>query len=244
MEHATFKAEIGFSAMRFKYDEFDDVGRILDTELGMIPGVSFKLGQRLSASEWEFIGSYQRGRVDYNGQSNLGTPYNTRTDEAISDVALRLGRWIEGRHPWMLYAGLGYRRWDRDILPGTLSGLFESYRWSYGWLGTKIEVLQKDSSQIMLDIGLLRPFDSKMYIDFRGTYNAAPVLHPKGEIGMRMMLISSLSLTKNAHVTLEPYFEYWALGRSPIVTQNDVSVYEPASKTNNIGFNFRFGRVF
>lgn len=244
MELHTFKAEIGFSALRFQYDEFDDAGRVLDTELGMIPGVSFKLGQSLSAWEWELLGSYHRGQVDYTGQTNLGNPYNTRTGETISDVALRLGHWFDARYSWMPYAGFGYRRWDRNILPGTVNGLFESYRWSYGWLGTKVTVLQQGQAQVVLDAGLLKPFAADMHVDFMGAYNAAPVLQPESRLGLRMMLTSKLALAQNMHVTLEPYFEYWSLGRSPTVTQNGISVYEPTSKTNNAGFNLRFGREF
>ena len=58
--------------------------------------------------------------MDYTGQTNLGSPYSTRTDEMIADIALRLGRRIGERIPVTPYLGIGYRRWDRDILPGTV----------------------------------------------------------------------------------------------------------------------------
>lgn len=243
-EPDSFNAELGISAMRFKYDEFNDDGRVLDTELGGIPGVSFKLGQHFSDWEWEGIGSYHRGRVRYTGQTSSGAPYSTRTDERITDIGLRLGRWFDGGYPWMPYAGLGYRRWDRDILPNTLNGLFESYGWFYGWVGAKIVAMQGEQSQLTLDIGLLKPWSPVMHVDFRGTYNVAPVVYPESKIGWRMMLTSELKLTGNTQLMLEPYVEYWELGRSPTVAMGNISVHEPASKTNNIGINLRFGRVF
>jgi hypothetical protein len=83
-----------------------------------------------------------------------------------------------------------------------------------------------------------------MYVDFKGAYNAAPELYPQSKFGLRLMLTSRLALTHDTHLTLEPYFENWGLGRSPTATQNGISVFEPTSKTNNVGFNLRLGRMF
>ena len=237
-------AEIGVSAMRFKYREYDDGGNTLDTEQGGIPGISLRLGQRLAAWEWQGIASYHQGRVDYIGQTNTGDPYNTRTDEMIGDIALRLGRHFGVDHPWVLYGGVGYRRWDRDILPGTVGGLFESYRWPYLWLGTIFTALQLDQTQLMLDVGLLKPLAPKLHVDFEGTYSVSPVVYPESRVGLRMMLTSKTRLDENTFLNVEPYFEYWNLGRSPDVATGGIVVHEPASKTGNIGINIRYGWMF
>lgn len=247
---APFKVEAGVSALRFDYTEYKGDGSIWDMEQGVIPGLSVRFGQRLSAWEWEGVGSYHHGRVDYNGQTNLGAPYATRTDETIADFALRIGRWFGAGHPWMPYAGLGYRRWDRDILPGLsvdgkwVGGLFESYRWKYVWTGAKFIALQKEKTRLVLDGGILVPIDPEMHVDFKGTYNISPVLYPESRTGLRVMLTSSHALSVNTELTLEPYYEYWELGRSPIVNDGGVSVYEPASKTSNLGLNVRLVRMF
>jgi hypothetical protein len=241
---APIKAEVGIAAMHFKYDEFNNNGRILDTEQGVISGVSLKVGQKISAWEWQGSASYYRGRIAYDGQTNLGAPYRTRTDEAISDMALRLGYWV-GEHPlWMPYIGLGYRRWDRDILPNTLNGLFESYRWQYVWLGAKFIALQKGQSHYLLDVGLLQPLDPMVYVDFKGTYNVSPIVYPQSNTGLRMMFTANHALSANTELTVEPYFEYWELGRSPTVIGGGIAVNEPASKTNNFGLNLRLARKF
>lgn len=237
-------AEIGASAMLFNYHEYDDAGSILDKERGGIPGMSVKLGQRLAAWQWESIASYHHGRADYMGQTSTGVPYNTRTDETIEDIALRLGCCFDGNRLWILYGGLGYRRWDRDILPGTIGGMFESYRWPYIWLGTRITPLQDDQSTLVLDVGLLKPLSPELRVDFKGAYNASPVVHPESKIGLRMMLTSKISLSENTFLMLEPYYECWKLGRSAIVTTGGISVHEPASNTSNFGLNFRVARMF
>lgn len=240
-ESAPLKTEIGISLMRFDYQEVDDGGRVLDKEQGGIPGLSMKVAQRLSAWEWESAASYHRGQVQYTGQTNFGNPYSTQTDEKIGDLSLRLGRWFDGRFPVMPYAGIGYRRWDRNILPASLNGLFESYRWEYIWLGSKFVALQRESSQIVLDIGALKPLNPEVRIDFRGTYSETPTVYPESKIGLRMMLTSSMALSKSTRITIEPYYEYWKLGRSPTVTTGTLTVYEPTSTTGNMGINVRFG---
>lgn len=239
VQPAALTAEIGVSALRFNYAEYKDDGTTWDKELGNIPGLSFKLGQRYSAWEWEGMASYHYGRVDYTGQTNLGVPYNTHTAEEIGDVALRLGRWFDASYAIMPYAGLGYRRWDRDIRPASLAGLFESYRWTYAWLGAKIITFQQGASNLMLDIGWIKPLDPVMQV---GTYHAS--LNPESRDCLRLMLTSHLALSENTTLILEPYFECWQLGRSPSVTTGGITLYEPASKTKNLGFNLRLGRMF
>ncbi len=231
--------EIGVSALRFNYAEYKADGTTWDRELGTIPGLSFKLTQRFSVWEWEGMANYHYGRVDYTGQTNLGVPYNTRTDEGIGDVALRLGCWFEGSHPIMPYAGLGYRRWDRDIRPASLAGLFESYRWKYTWLGAKIIAHQQGASNLMLDISWIKPIDPVLHVE---AYHAS--LNPESRNGLRLMLTSHTVLHENTTLILEPYFEYWELGRSPSVITGGITIYEPASKTKNLGFNLRIGRMF
>lgn len=240
LEPAAFKAGIGLSATYFDYREFDNTGRVLDTEQGIVPGLSFTLGQRRSDWEWEGIASYQHGQVPYDGQTNFGNAYSTRTDETITDIALRLGYWLGEDHPVMPYAGLGYRRWDRDILPGTSGGLFESYRWNYLWLGVKPLLIMHDSSQLALDIGLIKPLRTELRVDFEGAYNIAPILYPQGSVGLRVLLTAKRMLSRSTEMTIEPYYEFWELGRSPSVTMSGITVYEPDSKTSNFGLNLRF----
>ena len=230
--------------MRFNYAEFDGAGNTLDKELGGIAGLSFNVAQRLSAWELEERASYHYGRVPYIGQTQAGVPYNTDTNEGVGDVALRVGRWFMGEGRLMPYAGLGYRRWDRDILPGTLGGLSESYRWKYTWVGAKILAYRHDESSLTLDIGWIKPIAPKMQVDFKGAYNISPTLDLGSRDGLRLMLTSRLALDKHAMLILEPYYEYWQLGRSPLVTTGGISVYEPASKTKNLGVNVRLGWKF
>jgi len=230
-----FKAEAGFSVVRFHYQEFDDAGNLVDTEQGGIPSLSLNLEWKKSEWVLEGVASYHEGKVSYTGHTSFGAPYNTLTNEKIMDMALRGGKWLDARYPVMPFVGIGYHHWDRDILPGTISGLFETYHWPYFWFGTKVLVAKQKSSQHFLDIGLLKPINPQMQ-----AINYSPVLYPESRLGFRGMFTSNFRLTRNSRITLEPFYEYWDLGSSPISN----SWYEPASKTNNVGINVRIGQDF
>jgi hypothetical protein len=230
-------AEIGVSVMRFNYTEFADVGTTLNREFGGIPGMTFRFAQRFSSWEGDVVASYHYGRADYTGLNSNSVPYNTRTDEGVGDLALRLGCWFGDRI--MPYAGLGYRRWDRNIRPANLGGLFESYRWNYAWLGAKVMAYQQGASNLMLDIGWIKPIEPVLYVD---AYSAR--LNPEGRDGLRLMLTSHMVLDENTMLIVEPYYEYWRLGRSASVSSGGFTIYEPASETKNLGMNLRLGRRF
>jgi hypothetical protein len=96
----------------------------------------------------------------------------------------------------------------------------------------------------VLDAGLLKPIQPKLYVDFKKAYNVEPSVFPQSKLGLRLLLTSNFALSRSSNLTLEPYYEYWELGRSPTVTEGAVTLYEPASKTRNVGLNLRLGWTF
>jgi hypothetical protein len=100
---------------------------------------------------------------------------------------------------------------------------------------------QKGASNFILDVGLLKPVKPELRVDFKNTYNVEPVVYPESKIGLRVLLTSNLALSKRTGLAIEPYYEFWELGRSPNVIAGSVTVYEPASKTRNMGLNLRLG---
>ncbi|MBI3479444.1 MAG: hypothetical protein HY016_03670 [Nitrosomonadales bacterium] len=241
-------AEIGISVLRFNYAEYGDGGTLMDQELGTVPGLSFRFTHRRSGLETEGVASYHYGSVNYTGQSTLGAPAATTTNESIGDVALRLGYWLDTAYPVMPYAGIGYHGWDRNILPvGNVSGLLESYRWAYMWLGAKLLAYQQDTSSLAFDLGWIRPITPLMDVDY---YNAR--VYPSGGNGLRLLMTSHWALDNNTALILEPYIEYWSLGRSPnVATSQGCSpnpppciIHEPESDTRNFGLNMRLGVAF
>jgi hypothetical protein len=233
--------EVGISALRFNYKELDDVGALLDKEQGGIPGITVKLGLRRSFWEWEGTGNYHQGRAAYSGQTQEGVPYNTKTDERIGDVSLRFGPWLGQDQTIMPYAGVGYRHWDRNILAGSagttpVGSLFETYGWSYVWVGTKFRSNRRNSSGTIFDIGFIRPIRPELHVGPDATAYSL-----QGKTGLRMMLTSSINLSRNTRLVIEPYYEHWQLGRSPTIITSTGYWYEPNSNARNLGLNLRLG---
>lgn len=235
----SFAVEAGVSAMRFNYAEYKDDGSTWDRERGNIPGLSLKFALQNAAWEWEGAANYHYGRADYTGQTNLGAPYNTRTDEGVVDFSIRAGRWLNKDYLVMPYAGWGYRQWNRDIRPASLAGLYEVYRWQYAWLGAKFAAYRQGATDVMLDLGWIRPINPTMQVN---VYKANLNLGSRN--GLRLLLTSNTVLPQKIVLVFEPYYEYWELGRSSMVTSSGGVIYEPASKTRSVGLNLRFGKMF
>jgi hypothetical protein len=239
-----WESELGISAADFRYREFGDTGRLLDREDGFLPGLKIGLSGRSGAWEFSAGGTYHAGRVGYEGRTNLGSPLRTNTDEKITDLSLIGGRWFSPIpvHPIRAYFGVGYRRWQRDILPaGSVLGLSETYRWGYALVGANALMWQKGSLAWSADLRLTQPFCPTVNVDFGGVFDATRL-----DLGARAGFRTGFPLRysfgdKNA-ISLEPYYEQWNLGRSSTVplTRNQVPVgfvFEPKSDTRIFGIN-------
>lgn len=224
---------IGVSALRFDYREFGSNGKILDRELGGIPGMSARIAQRRADWEWETAGSYHAGRVNYTGQTNYGVPLNTVTNESIGDASFRLGHSLDSAPAIMPYAGIGYHYWARDILAtASASGLYEVYQWPYLWVGGKLLAFERQGARLMLDFGLLRPLHVTLDVHAPSTQIR---VFPESKTGFRMSMTSDFQLASNLRMTITPYAENWELGRSPAVN----GTYEPDSSTRNAGLDLK-----
>lgn len=245
---------IAGSVLHFSYQEFDDSGALLDREYGYIPG--FVLGLSQTSDRWVFAGdiAYHGGDVSYEGQTNSAPPIpvNTRTVQNIADFAMRTEYWIHSRYAF--YLGAGYHHWDRNIQPTTtasgtpVSGLFESYSWWTGFLGTKFPIYKSGSTSWLLDARLLQISNPAISINFNGKYdNTALAL---GEhLGVRLSFPWHYQFNRSSGINIEPYAESYELGRSataPITSNGKVvgNVFEPRSQTANFGLAIGISQHF
>jgi hypothetical protein len=246
-----WQGRIGLSVMEFGYKEFSADGHLLDREAGVLPGVAAALTRTQGYWFTEGELSYYSGQALYYGQTQSGAPFDTRTGENIQDYELRAGRWFGMRADSDLgiYAGLGYRRWARDIHSRSdVNGPSEVYDWWYGSLGTKWIFYKAGKLQGGIDLSLLRTIAPEIKIDSNDTYDNARL--DLGErFGGRLSLPWSYRLANETVLGVEPYLEGWDLGRSPIqpLTRNSAvagSIYEPRSETRNFGLTFNIIRSF
>ena len=245
-------AWIGLSVMDFGYKEFGERNELLDREDGLLPGLSLGIMQPINNWFGVLEGSMYSGEVTYDGQTQNGIPLETDTDELIIDAALQLGYWFNRpkRFNYALYGGLGYRYWRRDIRPTALTngtpvaGLLETYQWKYGLLGFKVKYNQNDIVYWKINIQLMRTIDPEIEVDFQGFRGFDNTRLELGEkYGTRINISWNYAYSKSQSFEIVPFYEQWAVGRSPdkTVTSNGVPVgmriFEPRSETRNIGIS-------
>ncbi len=239
--------EIGASVLNFGYKEFSDSGKLLDREDANIPGTTLRLSH--SRKPFLFAGevSYYGGDVVYDGQTNTGIPITTRTGEKIVDMAVRAEYWLAtpGGFNYALYAGAGYRRWERDIRPtrtaagAPVGGLFEIYEWWFGLLGVKLTLGEWPRARWLLDARVVRPVNPSITVDSHGQHDKVGL--DLGERwGWRLALPWRYSVSQTASLTVEPFVESFELGRSATVPLTDNgtpvgTIDEPRSETRNYG---------
>jgi len=234
-------AYFGFSIMDLAYKEFREDGGLFNREDGILPGIVAGVTKPVG-QWWDLAGefSYYSNDVNYNGQTQSGFPFETRTDEKLFDLALQLKRQIKtsGHLNYKLYAGLGYHLWKRDIQStATVSGLFGTYEWWYGQLGAKVAPSEK--SNWVVDFRLTHPINANIKINFNGLFDDKK-LNLNGQLSGRLSFAWQPQLSHSLKFIAEPYLEYWHLGRSTTetLTRNGQTVghiFEPQSKTLNYG---------
>lgn len=244
------------SLLNFGYRELGDNDKLLDREDGILPGL--KLGLRKPADQWLFAADFalHGGDVAYTGHTQTGIPINTRTTQNILDTTIQAEYWTQNGKgiAYAPYIGGGYHYWRRDIQPTSTAsgapvrGLLEIYTWWVGFIGLKTGLHQTDTSHWLVDARLVQIISPSIYIDFGGQYDNATLL--LGErLGIRLALPWRSELDETSHLLIEPYAEYFELGRSanaPLTSNGSAvgSVYEPYSQTFNYGLTVGIAQKF
>lgn len=244
-EQPSRQAWAALSSLHFGYREFADHGALLDREDGVLPGIV--LGAATATVERRRLAAevvLYDGAVGYDGHTNSGLPVATRTDSRITDAQVR-AEWWGGEWTgtaYALYAGLGYRVWDRDIGAARtatgrpVSGLRERIEW--GWLfgGARLN-RAAGAARYGLDVRLLRLVRPRLSVYDDTT------LEPGERFGGRLSAHWEYALGERTALRLEPFAERWSLGRSadePLAGGG--RVFEPRSETRNSGVEL--GLVF
>ena len=242
---------LGLALQDFGYKEFSDQNTLLDREDGWIPGISGSYSRQTGKYSLDINLSYLKGNVVYDGQTQGGLPHKTHTNEQIIDTSISLGILdpVKLANPTVLYFGLGFREWQRDILPtSTVLGLFETYSWHYGFIGGKIELLRKEKLSLWLDGRFTRPINPTMNICLSNfdCENLNLGVSTSGRVSVPV----HYQLHTNNKLIIEPYFESWNFGRSPdkALTINGTPtgsvIHEPRSETRNIGITVNISSQF
>jgi hypothetical protein len=237
----------GMGLMRFDYAEYDDSNIFLDGETGVIPGVILKYKSDHGQQYSEWVGELYGKTINYDGQTQSGTPLTTKSDAVIFDTHYKMGFHLSRQQDHSAYFGLGFRYWYRNIRPGydingnPVAGLLEHYYWFYSVLGYATDFVINDTYNIGLDIRHTLMLNAKMDVDFLGYNNYDNTQVNLGnKSGLRIAIPVKLKTGKRS-LTVSPYYEMIDIGRSNNVrvTSNGIPttsvIYEPRSETRNVG---------
>lgn len=232
-------AWLGLSTLNFNYEEYDDHGASLDSEQGILAGII--IGARAESEHYfaEADFRWSSGSVDYTSAA-----INSVTDENILDIEIDAGAWLYDSDSQRvgILAGLGTREWRRDIhSTQTASGLDETYRWGYWVLGLRGQQVFNGNLHVEANLQLTRTINPYIDVHFKNAYDDTRLALGEAN-GYRASLEVSKHLANNITLALQPWYEYWKLGRSAdaILFTNGVlsgTVFEPRSTTGNYGVN-------
>lgn len=237
-----FNSQLAASLMNFNYGEYNDNDNLIDKEYGLLPGVAFSLNYQFKDLQLSGEGSLYANDVTYDGQTQSGTPVQSRTDTFISDFSVRLAQLFDGQKlmPDSVYFGMGYRYWNRNIRDtstssGTpVSGVREVYRLPYIQLGSCWNIAKLGRTDWSLDIRLHRTVSAEMDVHiYEGT-----TLNLGERWGGRASLMIAGIFDKESNYYVEQFLELWQIGKSnPKYNSGAGYIYEPRSTTINLGVN-------
>jgi hypothetical protein len=237
-----FSGGIGVGLMHFDLKEFNRQDDTLVQESGWLPGIDATVSAEMNPLQARIRAAYYAGDIDYDGQTQSGAAIDSSSDQQIWDIsALAAYRLPFSSTPrTSLYAGGGYRHWQRDIQSvGSISGLDETYRWWSAQTGLNLE-WRRGASLWVLDGRLTRTLDPQVDVDFHHTFDSASL-----DLGERWGWITELAwrhrISPRLSAGLKAFYESWDIGKSELetLTVNDTpagSVFQPRIENRNYGF--------
>jgi len=237
-----FSGSLGVGLMNFDLKEFNRQDDKLVQESGWLTGIDAAVSAEINQLQARIRASYYSGDVDYDGQTQSGAAIDSSSDQKVWDISARAAY----RLPFsltpmaLLYAGGGYRHWQRDIQSvGSISGLDETYHWWSAQTGLNLE-WRRGANRWILDGRLTRTLNPQVDVDFHRTFDSASL-----DLGERWGWITELAwrhkLSPRLSAGLKAFYESWDLGKSGLetLTINGApagSVFQPRIENRNYGF--------
>lgn len=215
----------------FTWKEYNDNGSQLLKESGPIYGLGFSNKSDIAKSlTFKVKGELFGGSIDYDGQTQAGTPAKTDTNY--------FGMKVEGDLGWKFmvakksslepFAGLGWRWWLRDIKStGTAIGYEELWSSVYARLGLRGDYTLSEQVKAFAEGGVKLPIYTENKIDIYGvTVKPGNEASAFAEAGFKW-----------AKLKVNVFYEGMRFSKSDPVTGIGVIVWQPKSKADIYGVN-------
>ncbi|GMT48115.1 MAG: hypothetical protein IEMM0007_1681 [bacterium] len=233
---AANNADIYLKTEFFTWKEYDDSGSQLLKESGLISA----MGASVRSDITELLvlrgrGELFGGTVDYDGQTQSGTPVKTDTNYA--------GFKIEGNLGWKFmvaeksflepFAGLGYRWWQRDIQDTLYAAGYEETWWSfYARLGIHGNHTFSEQLKAFAETGVKLPVSNRNKVDLSVIGLSTVTVEP----GNKASVFAEAGL-KWTRVKASLFYEGMRFSKSAPVAVSGGQVWQPESKADMFGIN-------
>jgi len=265
---AAGNAEIRIGLMHFDYSERDPAGAFLDGEKGFVPAIVGEAELRGDLLFGRALGRFAKGTVSYDGHVQAvdpttglpdptldGLPIQTDSDASFAQAELQGGVLVGGAKQVALFGAVGLRRWNRDILngtvvsrtgvPTTISGLSEVYTWWEVQAGARWTFLARPGTSWDVDARLVRTVSPEISVDLT-PFVGVPTkttLSLGATNGWRVG--STFRRDLNPHglfISVNAYAEGYSFAASAV--DPTFGIFEPDSSTVNLGLEVGVGGRF
>ena len=212
-------------------------------ETGLLPGIKLAFTHSQDDSHFQLHASQFDRNVDYDGQTQGGTPHQTETDTRLFKLGFKIIPEKINLLPGRLFIGVQHWRWERDILTrNNVQGLHEIYSWQEMELGIQFKSDLVRQSWYWLDLSGLYIFSPNMDIRLP---TSTVKLDLGSEFGFRLRTGKTWQGNDTTQLSLGLFAEYWEFGRSNTVFTPDFygrSAYltEPRSESFHSGVELSF----
>ena len=189
------------------------------------------------------------GELDYDGQTQEGTPTTADTDDSIFESRGLIGIdfYFSNNFVFTPFAGIGYRHWNDDI--GGSGGYEREIRYLYSPLGARFhqEIDMNWSWSLNAEYDLFLGGNVKSHLsDVHPAFDDVENDQDFGDgYGVGFSIMINRKISERFGLSFEPYIKYWDIDQSNVSfwTVQDIPIasgIEPANETTAIGLRVYF----
>lgn len=229
----------------FIWKEFDASDKQLLKESGTILGVGFINESYIKGLTFKGKAELFGGTVNYDGQTQAGTPAQTDTNYFGLKVVIDIGGNLVVSEKLSIepFAGFGYRSWIRDIeSKGDVYGIKEDWTSFYIPMGIRGVYTYPKHLRTFVESGLKLPLKNSNRVDLGSIGGPAVTLEPGNEIsvfaevGLKWKILKAsifyegMRFSKSDTVTIS----YWDFST---LTKYTFQFWQPESMADMFGMN-------
>ena len=236
------------SLFRFDYSEFSTRDRLLNREMGWLPGIDLRLNHTIN-TDWSFdvYGAYFLGTVNYAGETQSGRPASTKTKTDLLRIGGQVNRKLYEKT--QLFLGARLHRWDRNIQNSSdVTGLDETYKWREYSIGLNSYIYKNTNDTLSVEVAYLLIRNATMHVDLSRIDYGSATLDLSDGTGGRLKISWDRQHVKNTRYGVSFVVEGWEYGRSNTKQTQGGSIValvtEPRSETLNVQLQFNIKHSF